>query len=111
MLTRRDFNGLVTASLALPRIGSRMSGQTVPSQSRAAKPKTSLMMWTLNKSGTFEQNLERVSQAGYNQVELVSEFKNWSPCDMARILARMEALGITVDAMAGRSEGDTSEIQ
>ena len=105
MLTRRDFTGLVTASLALPRIGSRMSGQTVPSQSRAAKPKTSVMMWTLNKSGTFEQNLERVSQAGYNQVELVSEFKNWPQSDMARILARMEALGITVDAMAGMTLG------
>jgi hydroxypyruvate isomerase len=63
------------------------------------------MMWTLNKLGTFEQNLERVSQAGYNQVELVSEFKNWSPADMARILPRMETLGITVDAMAGTTLG------
>jgi len=51
------------------------------------------MMWTLNKTGTFEQNLERVAQAGYHQVELVSEFKNWSQSDMARILARMQALG------------------
>jgi hydroxypyruvate isomerase len=63
------------------------------------------MMWTLNKSGTFEQNLERVAQAGYTQVELVSEFKTWSSSDMARILARMEALGITVDAMAGMTLG------
>jgi hydroxypyruvate isomerase len=63
------------------------------------------MMWTLNKSGTFEQNLERVAQAGYSQVELVSEFKSWSESDMARILARMEALGISVDAMAGMTLG------
>jgi hydroxypyruvate isomerase len=63
------------------------------------------MMWTLNKIGTFEQNLERVSQAGYNQVELVSEFKNWSTSDLARILARMEAFGISVDAMAGMTLG------
>jgi hydroxypyruvate isomerase len=63
------------------------------------------MMWTLNKSGTFEQNLERVAQAGYNQVELVSEFKSWSPSDMARILARMETLKIRVDAMAGMTLG------
>jgi hydroxypyruvate isomerase len=105
MLTRRDFTGLVTATLALPRIGSRLIAQTVPSQSHAIKPKTSVMMWTLNKSGTFEQNLERVAQAGYNQVELVSEFKSWSQSDMAHILARMEALGISVDAMAGMTLG------
>jgi hydroxypyruvate isomerase len=105
MLTRRDFTGLVTAALAWPQIGSRISAQTTPAQSRVAKPKTSVMMWTLNKIGTFEQNLERVSQAGYNQVELVSEFKNWSTSDMARILARMETLGISVDAMAGMTLG------
>ncbi len=63
------------------------------------------MMWTLNKNGTFEQNLERVAQAGYNQVELVAEFKGWSPSDMARILARMAALGVTIDAMAGMTLG------
>jgi hydroxypyruvate isomerase len=105
MLTRRDFTGLVTASLALRWVGTRADGQTVPFQSRAAKPKTSVMMWTLNKSGTFEQNLERISQAGYNHVELVSEFKNWSPSDTSRILARMAALGITIDAMAGMTLG------
>jgi hydroxypyruvate isomerase len=63
------------------------------------------MMWTLNKLGTFEQNLERVSQAGYNQVELVGEFKNWSQPDTTRILARMQTLGITIDAMAGMTLG------
>jgi len=105
MLTRRDFTSLVTTALALPSLGSRASGQTVSPQSGAAKPKTSVMMWTLNKSGPFEQNLERVAQAGYNQVELVAEFKSWSPSDTARILARMKALGISVDAMAGMTLG------
>jgi hydroxypyruvate isomerase len=101
MLTRRNFTGLVTAALALPQIGA----QTAPLPSRSPKPKTSIMMWTLNKLGTFEQNLERVAQAGYNQVELVAEFKSWSPSDTTRILARMQALGITIDAMAGTTLG------
>ena len=107
MLTRRDFTGLVATALAWPitTIGRRINAQAAPSPSRAAKPKTSVMMWTLNKTGTFEQNLERVAQAGYNQVELVSEFKNWSQSDMARILARMQTLGISVDAMAGMTLG------
>ncbi len=105
MFTRRDFAGLVTASLASPCFGSRMFAQTASSPSPAIHPKTSIMMWTLNKNGTFEQNLERVAQAGYNQVELVAEFKTWSPADTARILARMQALGITIDAMAGMTLG------
>lgn len=63
------------------------------------------MIWTLNKLGTFEQNLERVAQAGFSQVELVSEFKKWSPPDTDRILARMKTLGIRVDAMAGMTHG------
>lgn len=54
MLTRRDFTGLIRAALAWPQIGSRISAQTTPAQSRVAKPKTSVMMWTLNRIGTFE---------------------------------------------------------
>jgi len=56
------------------------------------------MIWTLNKLGTFDENLERVAQAGYHHVELVGEFKKWSEEDYVRILARMQALKITVDA-------------
>ncbi|MEO6910100.1 MAG: TIM barrel protein [Edaphobacter sp.] len=65
----------------------------------------SVMMWALNARGSFEENLERVAQAGYRHVELVGEFKKWSEADLQRILARMQALGITVDATAGMSHG------
>lgn len=82
-----------------------MIGQTAASPSRAIQPKTSVMMWTLKKNGTFDENLERVAQAGYKQVELVTEFKSWSAADMARILARMQTLGISFDAMAGLTLG------
>jgi hydroxypyruvate isomerase len=63
------------------------------------------MMWTLNKLGGFEQNLDRVAQAGYAQIELVTEFKAWSDADTNRILTRMHTLGISVDAMAGMKLG------
>jgi hydroxypyruvate isomerase len=110
MLNRRDFAGLVTASLASPLLKLRARGQ--PSAATPQTPiiktsaiKTSVMMWTLNKSGTFEQNLERIAQAGYTEIELVNEFKTWSEPDTRRVLARMHALGITVDAMAGMTLG------
>jgi hydroxypyruvate isomerase len=68
-------------------------------------PQFSVMMWTLRDRGSFEENLERVAQAGYHHVELVNEYKKWSEEDSRRILARMQALGISVDAMAGMTAG------
>ncbi len=69
------------------------------------------MMWTLKKLGTFDENLERVAQAGYHHVELTGEFKKWSDDDYRRILARMDALKISVDTTSGVDPGfaDPSE--
>lgn len=110
MLNRRNFVGLIAASIASPLLAVDAPGQQARVKFRPPIPqtsviKTSVMMWTLSKSGTFEQNLERVAEAGYNQIELVNEFKTWSESDTRRLLARMEALGITVDAMAGMTVG------
>ena len=104
MLTRRSFAQLMTAALALPRIARAQPGQGL------AASQFSVMMWALNKQGTFEQNLERVAQAGYRHIQLVDEFKHWSDDDKRRIQARMATLGISVDAMAGMKQGfaDTS---
>lgn len=103
MLTRRGFARLLTTSLASPLLQHPALGQQKPP--RAAAPKTSVMMWTLNKLGTFEENLDRIAKAGYTQIELVTEFKTWSDADTKRILARMNSLGISVDAMAGMKLG------
>jgi hydroxypyruvate isomerase len=65
----------------------------------------SVMMWTLRKFGSFEQNLDRVAAAGYRFVELVDEYKRWAPDERQRILARVKALGITIDAMTGMVRG------
>jgi hydroxypyruvate isomerase len=99
MLTRRSFAQLITATLALP------SNALAQPDSRLAASQFSVMMWALNKQGTFEQNLERVAQAGYRHIQLVDEFKHWSDDDKRRILARMKTLGISVDAMAGMTTG------
>jgi hydroxypyruvate isomerase len=99
MLTRRSFAQLITAALALPSISLAESDKGL------AASQFSVMMWALNKQGTFEQNLERVAQAGYRHIELVEEFKHWSDDDKRRIQARMAALGISVDAMAGMTTG------
>jgi hydroxypyruvate isomerase len=79
-------------------------GQSQP-QIIEKSPQFSVMMWALNKRGSFEENLERVAQAGYRHVELVGEFAKWSEEDWHRILARMQMLKITVDATSGMKLG------
>jgi hydroxypyruvate isomerase len=105
MLNRRDFGRVVAAGLAArAMVPGRMWGET-RSEAEDNKPQFSVMMWALKKWGSFEENLERVAQAGYGHVELVGEFAQWSAEDWRRILARMQALKITVDATSGVKSG------
>ena len=75
----------------------RLMGETTTEPGDAASL-FSVMIWTLRSLGSFEENLERVAQAGYRHVELVAEFKKWSEEDTRRILVRMQALKISIDA-------------
>jgi hydroxypyruvate isomerase len=107
MLTRRTLVGMTAASLA-GRALSPLAAQAVADSGPAtgqASVQFSEMIWTLKKFGTFEENLERVAQAGYHHVQLVGEFKKWSEDDYRRILARMEVLKVSVDATSGVSAG------
>ena len=105
MFTRRTFVSMTAASLAARALApGNLAGQVVGDSAQAG-PQFSVMIWTLNKLGTFDENLERVAQAGYHHVELVGEFKKWSEEDYRRILARMQALKITVDATSGVGPG------
>ncbi|HEY1400391.1 MAG TPA: TIM barrel protein [Terriglobales bacterium] len=61
----------------------------------------SVMLWTIYRKLPFEQRLEKVAEAGYHAVELVDEYKNWSPEEFRRASAKLRSLGIVVDAMAG----------
>jgi len=107
MLSRRAFGRQVAASAGWVAVSGRLMGQVrpEPKSDEAAGPQFSVMMWALNKLGSFEENLERVAAAGYKHVELVGEFGRWSEEDWRRILARMQALKITVDATSGMKLG------
>jgi hydroxypyruvate isomerase len=100
MFTRRTLLGMTAASLAGRALAPHFFLDSAEASSRF-----SVMIWTLKKLGTFEENLERVAQAGYHHVELVGEFKQWSEADYVRILARMQALKISADATSGVSPG------
>jgi hydroxypyruvate isomerase len=100
MLSRRTFGRQMAVALAARLVApGRILGQA------RLEPQFSVMMWALNKRGSFEENLERVAEAGYRHVELVGEFAGWSEGDWRRIMARMRALKITVDATSGMKLG------
>lgn len=99
-MTRRDLGRAAGAV-----VGMRALGGWEQVARAEATSKISVMMWTLKSHGSFEENLERVAQAGYRHVELVNEFKSWTPEQWDRIQGRMRTLGISVDAMAGMSSG------
>ena len=65
----------------------------------------SVMLWTVFTNLPFEQRLEKIAEAGYQNVELVGEYKKWTPSDFQRTNAKRKELGITFDCTAGLKHG------
>src|SRR6202045_4775458 len=65
--------------------------------------KLSVMLWTVYGKLPFDQRLEKVSEAGYQAVELVEEYKNFTKEDYTRFRAKKRELNLTVDATSGIS--------
>jgi len=61
----------------------------------------SVMLWTVYRDLPFEQRLEKMAEAGYQNVELVGEYAKWTNEDFDRANARRKRLGITFDCTAG----------
>jgi hydroxypyruvate isomerase len=66
--------------------------------------KFSVMLWTLDKTLTFEQKLQVVADAGYTGAEVGNEYEKWTPEEWKSNLAKKQSLGITIDsAVPGRN--------
>jgi len=100
-MDRRNFSrilgGAVVGSAVLP---AAPAFAAAPAEKQVPF-KLSVMLWTIYRKLPFEQRVEKVAEAGYHAVELVDEYKNWSPEDFRRSTAKLRSLGIVVDAMAG----------
>jgi len=99
-MDRRDFSRLLTGAA----IGAAVLPAAQPIAAHAETKVSfhlSVMLWTIYRKLPFEQRVEKVAEAGYHAVELVDEFKDWSPEDFRRSFAKLRALDIKVDAMAG----------
>jgi hydroxypyruvate isomerase len=105
-MNRRQFNRtLAGTALAAPALAA------LPVHAKSALPeeevpgvpfKISLMLWTVFQELPFEQQLEKVAEAGYHAVELVgTEFKKWSDEDFRNVNRKRRELKLTFDAMGG----------
>ena len=106
-MNRRSFGkGLLQASVVSALAGPRTwaAAPLVPTPHEAGLPTFSVMLWTLPKSLSFEQQLQVVHDAGYGSVEVLNEYEHWTPEKWRRNLAKLHALGLTVDsAVPGRN--------
>ncbi len=60
----------------------------------------SVMVWPLETQAPLERCLEIAAEAGYSAVEFTNETVKWSAADKRRIRKKLEALGLTVDAIS-----------
>lgn len=114
-MNRRDFCLNGARNLAAGAIGARAlnaadltvgnvagAGAEPSSPGDSGVPfKLSVMLWTVFTHLPFEQRLEKVASAGYNNVELVGEFKKWSETDFKSVVQARRRLGISFDATGG----------
>jgi hydroxypyruvate isomerase len=112
-MKRRDFAKTLAAAAAGATLAPRISiAQAAPAQTAPAMAMSgavpfrfSVMLWTVFSGIPFDQRLDKVSEAGYKNVELTGEFGRWSDDDFTKFNAKKHELGMTFDATSGVRTG------
>jgi hydroxypyruvate isomerase len=112
-MNRRTFAQMIAGTLAGAcglSHSSDLSGVDSKSVVKTAEVSTapfmlSIMLWTVFADLPFEQRLEKVAEAGYQNVELVGEYRKWTEADFKRANAKRKELGISFDCTAGLKRG------
>jgi len=100
-MNRREFTQLAVGAGLAHAFSFAAAGALVA----PAKPRFSVMLWTLEKQSPFDRCLEIVAEAGYQGVELTGQFRKWSPAETQRIAAKMRSLGLVFDLLSGVKAG------
>ena len=61
----------------------------------------SVMLWTVFRDLPFEERVEKIAEAGYDNIELVGEYNKWDDTQFRSAVALRRRLGIHFDATAG----------
>lgn len=99
-MRRREFMGACAAAA----VASSLPVNAVSfanAEGTQAPFKLSVMLWTVYRDMPFEARLEKVAAAGYHAVELVGEFKDWTPAQFDAARRKKDELKIEFDATAG----------
>ncbi len=104
-MNRRSFSKQIGAAALGVSSLSASTVQEAANGSGAPPYKLSVMLWTVFTKLPFEQRLEKVLEAGYKNVELIGEYKKWSPEEWTRALAKSKELAIRFDVTAGLRNG------
>lgn len=106
-MNRRRFTETLTASIlgvpalmASPRSSAALESPAIDIP-HSIPFQLSVMLWTVYRDLPFEQRLEKMAEAGYQNVELVGEYAKWGNEDFDRANAARRRLGITFDCTAG----------
>jgi hydroxypyruvate isomerase len=109
-LFSRNVAGAAVAAASLTRTRAAFAPQAAwPTASLGESPgvpfRLSVMAWTVFRDLPFEQCMEKISAAGYKNIELVGEYHKWSDEEWRRVLAKQKQLGIHFDVTAGLEHG------
>jgi hydroxypyruvate isomerase len=103
-MNRRDFHKLSLGAALTPFLPNAASALAPAPPAEPAGPKFSVMLWTLPKTLSFEQQIQMAADAGFTGVEVGKEYEKWTPEEWKRNVAKLHSLGITVDsAVPGRN--------
>ncbi len=100
-MNRREFNTLGLGAALAPFVAGRAAyadAVQVPAKRDNGGHTFSVMLWTLPKGLSFVQQLELVAAAGYDSVEVGSEYEKWTEDEWTANLAALHRLGLGVDA-------------
>jgi hydroxypyruvate isomerase len=103
-MNRRTFaQSIATAALTTlaPKLSAESTSSDGHAESNASAFGLSVMLWTVFKDLPFEERLAKVVEAGYTQVELVGEYRNWKAEEFDRANTARKRLGVRFDATAG----------
>ena len=104
-MNRRDFARALAGAAAGTALFPGTAARAQATSAGSAPFRFSVMLWTVFTDLPFDQRLEKVSQAGYKNVELTGEFFKWSDDDYTRFNAKKRELGMTFDATSGIRTG------
>ncbi len=104
MLNRREFAKRAAAVSLLPQ-GPASGGVPTHGSQPGTGLAFSVMLWALDRQSSLEGKLDAVAQAGYPHVEFVAEYRQWDEAQWTRMLAKLRALSLSVDAIAGVQGG------